>query len=272
MPRLLDLMAAHSVRGTFFTTAAVARRHPCIVQRLVEEGHELASHGVTHRAFDTLSPAEAEREIAESVAVLRDFAPVDAFRAPYLRFPLQFVPMLVDHGIGVDCSGARYKTRGGGMRDEGCGNGGPAAGTRDEGCGNGGPAAGTRGGGARADGAASLALEELPPPSPTEPPHAAPARTAGSPLRFIDASLTSSVLRMPDAIRWPYMWMMGWPLVLFVHPWEFVDLRRTKVRWDCRFRTGERALACVGDVFRRVRARGGEFVTVREHVAATPEA
>ena len=204
MPRLLDLLAAHRVRATFFTTADVARRYPRVVQRLVDEGHELASHGVTHRAFDTLDPADAAREIAESVQVLRDFAAVTAFRAPYLRFPEAYVPLLADHGLTVDCSTARYKRGGNGQH-----------------------------------------------PGVTR----------------IPASLTSSVLRMPDAIRWPYMRAMGWPLVLFVHPWEFVDLRRTKLRWDCRFRTGDTALARVGQVFGHVRARGGAFVTVRDHVA-----
>lgn len=205
MPRLLDLMGEHEVRGTFFTTADVARRYPRIVRRLVDEGHELASHGVTHRAFDTMSPAEAEQEIAESARVLRDFAPVTAFRAPYLRFPGSYLPMLAAHGIEVDCSGARYKKR------------------------------------RRAADAVGV--------------------------QFVDASLTSSILRAPDVIRWPYMRAMGWPLMLFVHPWEFVDFRRTKLRWDCRFRTGDTALSCVGEVFDRVRARGGEFVTVREHVS-----
>lgn len=222
MPRLLDLMDAHDVRGTFFTTADVARRYPRIVQRLVDDGHELASHGVTHRAFDTLSPAEAEQEIVESLAVLRDFAKVDAFRAPYLRFPEAYVAILSDHGIRVDCSTARYKRSGVGGRGSG-----------------------------------------------TTVPNTAGSESAGfrTVVTRIPASLTSSVLRMPDAIRWPYMRAMGWPLVLFVHPWEFVDLRRTRLRWDCRFRTGDTALSCVAGVFEWVRQRGGEFVTVREHVA-----
>ena len=205
MPRLLDLMGEADVRGTFFTTADVARRYPRIVQRIVDDGHELASHGVTHRAFDTLSLAEARQEIAGSVAVLRDVAPVDAFRAPYLRFPDAYAALLPEHGITVDCSVARYKR--GGM-----------------------------------------------------------GHTPG--LRRIPASVTSSVLRMPDAIRWPYIRVMGWPLVLFVHPWEFVDLRRTGIRWDCRFRTGGRALQAVREVFARVGRRGGTFLTVRDHVAS----
>jgi peptidoglycan-N-acetylglucosamine deacetylase len=208
MPRLLDLMGEEGVAGTFFTTADVARRYPRIVRRIVDEGHELASHGVTHRAFDTLSPAEAEREVAESVQVLGEHARVTAFRAPYLRMPEAYVPMLRDHGIAIDCSTARYKRRRG-----------------------------------------------------------TPAADGG--VRRIPASLTSSVLRAPDVLRWPYMRAMGWPLVLFVHPWEFVDLRRERLRWDCRFRTGDEALRAVRETFAHVRRRGGEFMTIRELAALT---
>jgi hypothetical protein len=51
--------------------------------------------------------------------------------------------------------------------------------------------------------------------------------------------------------------------VLFVHPWEFVDLRREKLRFDCRFRTGDVAIECVGDVLRGMQRRGARFATIR---------
>jgi hypothetical protein len=84
----------------------------------------------------------------------------------------------------------------------------------------------------------------------------------------IPASVTSSVLRLPRLVR--ERWLAtclrtdGQPLVLFVHPWEFVDLRHTRIRLDCRFHTGPEA-------FRRVRAsleflarRGARFLTMRD--------
>jgi hypothetical protein len=57
--------------------------------------------------------------------------------------------------------------------------------------------------------------------------------------------------------------MLDEPLVLFVHPWEFVDLRKEKIRWDCRFRTGDTALACVADVLAGMKNRGAQFSTMR---------
>ncbi|NUP55713.1 MAG: polysaccharide deacetylase family protein [Gemmatimonadaceae bacterium] len=86
-PALLALFAEHGVRATYFTTGEVAARYPDAVRALVRDGHELGCHGVSHAAFDELDEATARREIADSARLLRTFAPVTSFRAPYLRFP-----------------------------------------------------------------------------------------------------------------------------------------------------------------------------------------
>jgi hypothetical protein len=78
-------------------------------------------------------------------------------------------------------------------------------------------------------------------------------------LRRIPASMTSSVLRLPAFMRDPWLLTLSSPVVLFVHPWEFVDLRRERLRLDCRFRTGDAALACVRDVLRSFATRGARF-------------
>jgi hypothetical protein len=86
-------------------------------------------------------------------------------------------------------------------------------------------------------------------------------------LTRIPASMTSSVLRLPAAIRDPWLASLADPVVLFVHPWEFVDLRRERLRYDCRFRTGEVALRCLREVIDSFSARGADFVTMRELAA-----
>src|SRR5215216_5972106 len=70
LPRLLDLLSEHRVRGTFFTTGEMARRFPAVIQRLVNEGHELACHGDLHRDFTTLSRDESNAELARSIETL----------------------------------------------------------------------------------------------------------------------------------------------------------------------------------------------------------
>ena len=63
-PALLDLLDAEDVKGTFFTTGAVARRHPEIVRSIIAGGHELGCHGDTHQRFRGLTYAEAASESA----------------------------------------------------------------------------------------------------------------------------------------------------------------------------------------------------------------
>ena len=210
MPRLLSLLREQGVRATFFTTGDSARRYPEAVRALLADGHELACHGMWHRPFPDLSRDEARAEIEESAEILRAFAPVTSFRAPYLRFPETYVDLLAASGLTLDSSHAKYKlaywrSRGG-----------------DD------------------------------------------ARRLAPSLTRVPASMTSSVLRLPRVIRHLILDALASPVVLFVHPWEFVDLTQEALRYDCRFRTGEPALACVREVLQRFTAHGCRWITMRE--------
>lgn len=49
---LLDLLSVEGIKATFYCTVQFAQAAPYVVKRIVEEGHELASHGVYHSRFD----------------------------------------------------------------------------------------------------------------------------------------------------------------------------------------------------------------------------
>ena len=83
----------------------------------------------------------------------------------------------------------------------------------------------------------------------------------------VPASITSSTLRWPAVLLRPLLARLATPAVVFVHPWEFVDLRHTHLRFDCRFKTGDTALACLRDTIRFFKHRGARFGTMRECVA-----
>jgi peptidoglycan-N-acetylglucosamine deacetylase len=210
-PRLLELFASAGIPATYFTTGQVAELYPGAVRALVDAGHELGCHGVTHTAFDTMDEATARWEIESSAERLRRFAPVTSFRAPYLRFPEPYLRLLEDADFAVDASLAKYKST-----------------------------------------------------------YRAP-RTPTS-LSRIAATMTSSVLRLPSWIRDPWLSTFRDPVVLFVHPWEFVDLTRYDLRWDCRLRTGEVALRCLREVIELYQRRGATFVTVGELASSTERA
>lgn len=78
-------------------------------------------------------------------------------------------------------------------------------------------------------------------------------------LDRIPASMTSSVLRLGAWVRNPWLLSLRSPVVLFVHPWEFVDLTRERLRFDCRFRTGDPALRALRDVVTLFRDHGAAF-------------
>lgn len=81
-------------------------------------------------------------------------------------------------------------------------------------------------------------------------------------LQRIPVSVTSSVLRLPRWIRDPWILSLANPVVIFVHPWEFVDLTREKLRVDCRFRTGLPALRALQSVVRLFKSRGDRFCRI----------
>ncbi len=89
-------------------------------------------------------------------------------------------------------------------------------------------------------------------------------RASFATIARVPASLTSSVLRLPRLVRAAYLAALSSPVVLFVHPWEFVDLRRERLRLDCRFKTGDEAVRCVDAVLSSYARRGARFVRMRE--------
>jgi peptidoglycan/xylan/chitin deacetylase (PgdA/CDA1 family) len=67
-PQILDLLARHGARATFFTLAPNVRRAPELLRRMVEEGHEIAAHGEAHWPLPLLPPWGIAREVRKSVA------------------------------------------------------------------------------------------------------------------------------------------------------------------------------------------------------------
>lgn len=70
--KVLELFSLHQVRGTFFTLGWIAERYPGIVKKIVDNGHELASHGWDHRRVSTQTPAEFREDITRTRELLED--------------------------------------------------------------------------------------------------------------------------------------------------------------------------------------------------------
>jgi polysaccharide deacetylase family protein (PEP-CTERM system associated) len=107
--RLLDLFDEVHAKGTFFILGWVARRHPELVRHITSRGHEVASHGMTHKMITELSPAEFRAEALESRLLLEDLCggKVIGYRAPSYsvnRETLWALEVLRDSGYEYDSS------------------------------------------------------------------------------------------------------------------------------------------------------------------------
>ncbi|MFT3954855.1 MAG: polysaccharide deacetylase family protein [Piscinibacter sp.] len=89
-PPLLDLMKAYGVKATFFLIGDQVERHPELVQRIVDEGHAIGNHSMTHPRMPRLSARAQLADIAAADGVLRRFngRPRQLFRPPNGRATL----------------------------------------------------------------------------------------------------------------------------------------------------------------------------------------
>ena len=82
--RILQMLEDHETRATFFTLGWIAKRYPQLVRRIVEQGHELASHGYGHERACDLTEAAFFSDIDSARKILEDISgrAVTGYRAP----------------------------------------------------------------------------------------------------------------------------------------------------------------------------------------------
>ena len=68
--RILNILAETGIKATFFVVGYVAERYPQLVEDIKMRGHEIATHGYSHRGVDQLSPSEFEEDLARSIDIL----------------------------------------------------------------------------------------------------------------------------------------------------------------------------------------------------------
>ena len=101
--RVLELFDEAAVKATFFTLGWVAERHPQLVRRIADAGHEVASHGRDHRRVFAMSEAEFRADLDQARAAIEDAAgaPITGYRAPSFSIDARTPwahPMLAERG------------------------------------------------------------------------------------------------------------------------------------------------------------------------------
>jgi len=75
--KILDLFAQHDTKATFFTLGWVAERYPQLIRRMVEEGHELASHGYSHVRVTQQTPEAFRADVIKTKQLLEDMSGIE---------------------------------------------------------------------------------------------------------------------------------------------------------------------------------------------------
>jgi peptidoglycan-N-acetylglucosamine deacetylase len=84
-PRLLDLLAEHDVRATFFMVGKFAQSEPGLVKRIVAGGHLMGNHSWSHPNLALMAASRVTEELTRTSQTLEQIAgaPVKYFRPPF---------------------------------------------------------------------------------------------------------------------------------------------------------------------------------------------
>ena len=90
--QLLDLLAKHEVKATFFLIGKRIERHPETVDQIIAEGHQVGNHTYSHPLIGFLPPFYVQRQIERTDDLIRQHGIVEeiVFRAPMLT---RFLPV-----------------------------------------------------------------------------------------------------------------------------------------------------------------------------------
>ena len=90
--RLLDVLAKHNVKATFFMIGNRIEKHPETVHRVIAEGHQIGNHTYSHPLLGFLPPFCVQRQIERTDDLIRQYGVVEeiVFRAPMLT---RFLPV-----------------------------------------------------------------------------------------------------------------------------------------------------------------------------------
>lgn len=89
-PAVLDLLAAHGIKATFFVIGEKVKLYPDLVRRMALEGHSIGGHTWSHQEIVGLPKAELIEQLSRCRQAIRDASGVDTvlFRPPRGRVNL----------------------------------------------------------------------------------------------------------------------------------------------------------------------------------------
>ena len=109
-PAILDILSEFECRATFFVIGKNVLRHRRLARRILDEGHEIGSHGHSHLDFHWSSPLAARRDVRLAQDAIRTVTAAEArlLRAPFGHFRIDLAwwsrRVGLTHLVGWDIS------------------------------------------------------------------------------------------------------------------------------------------------------------------------
>jgi peptidoglycan/xylan/chitin deacetylase (PgdA/CDA1 family) len=84
-PRLLEILASHDARATFFLLGAYAQAEPALVRQIAAAGHLIGNHSWSHPNLALCAASRIEQELSRTSQTIEQIAaaPVRFFRPPF---------------------------------------------------------------------------------------------------------------------------------------------------------------------------------------------
>lgn len=73
-PQILDILAEYGVKATFFVVGHRAEKHPELVERIKQEGHEIGNHSYNHSQFSKLTLDQYRNQLLKTNQIIEKIA------------------------------------------------------------------------------------------------------------------------------------------------------------------------------------------------------
>ncbi len=107
--RILDELAVRNLKGTFFCLGWLAEKHPVVIRKIYQAGHQIGCHSYQHELSTRFSPDEFKQDTYKAKSLIEDTigVEVNCFRAPGFSITqnnLWAFEVLSCLGFKYDCS------------------------------------------------------------------------------------------------------------------------------------------------------------------------
>jgi len=98
--RLLDIEKQYNIKATYNVVSRLFNDYPETINRIINEGHDLASHSYAHKVITDLTKKQIDEDIKRSQGVFRKFGKrLQGYRTPQSRWSFALMRSMLDNGL-----------------------------------------------------------------------------------------------------------------------------------------------------------------------------